>query len=317
MKSILIYFSQTGNTEKIAMAIQKGLKRVSGECDILKIKDASPRRLQQYDLIGLGSPAIGFSEIGSVPPNLKAFINDLRFVGGKLAFAFCTHGTHGEMFLPRIARLLKRRGLTVIGTRDWYGTVYVSYMPKPYPTDGHPDSIDIREAEAFGAEMAEQGLKILAGQTGLIPPLPKLPAAMPIPPKRPGVPSLEDHSYTEMLEYHKEKCLYPKCRLCMENCPVDGIDLSMHPPVIAKPCMDCEYCAKICPTGALDNSAYSEFAGPITARDIKDFLLTDVNKAEAEGRFRPLVSREKIGNGLPLYKSHTGHPQWVIGKGLR
>jgi flavodoxin/formate hydrogenlyase subunit 6/NADH:ubiquinone oxidoreductase subunit I len=315
MKSIIIYFSQTGNTEKIALAIQKGLIQITGQCDLVKIKEANPRRLQEYDLIGLGSPAIGYSEIGSVPPNLKSFINDLRFVGGKQAFAFCTHGTHGELFIPRITRLLQRRGLTVIGAHDCYGSVYVSYMPKPYPTDGHPDSIDLKEAENFGKEMAKRSRKILSGESNLIPAVPKLPSAMPKPPQRPGEPSLDDGSYTEMLKYHKEICLYPRCRLCMENCPMDGIDLTVNPPIIAKPCIECEFCTKICPTGALDDSTYNEFAGPITARDIKDFLLTDVNKAEAEGRFRPLIPKEKIGNGLPLYKTQTKHPKWIIGKG--
>ena len=56
MKCIAIYFSQTGNTEKIAMAIQKGIKQITGHCDLVKIKDANPRRLYEYDLIGIGAP---------------------------------------------------------------------------------------------------------------------------------------------------------------------------------------------------------------------------------------------------------------------
>ena len=154
MKCLIVYFSLTGNTEKVARAIQKGVKQVSGHCDMVKIKEANPRDLSQYDLIGLGSPVIGVPEIGTEPPNVRAFINDMRFVGGKHAFAFCTHGTHYEMFFPRVIRLLKRRGMIVIGTRDWYGSVYIPAMPKPYPSDGHPDSIDLKEAEEFGREMA-------------------------------------------------------------------------------------------------------------------------------------------------------------------
>jgi flavodoxin/NAD-dependent dihydropyrimidine dehydrogenase PreA subunit len=315
MKSVVIYFSLTDNTEKVALAIQRGLKAVTGQCDILKIKDANPRRLKGYDLIGLGSPVIGAPVIGSEPPNFRAFINNLRFVGGKLAFAFCTHGTHSEVFFPRVVRLMKRRGLIVTGTRDWYGSVCIPHMPKPYPTDGHPDSIDLKEAEDFGQEIAERSQKILAGETGLIPPVPKLHAAI-LPPREAGQPSVHDHTFGEMVRYYPEKCLYPKCQLCMENCPMDGIDLSVNPPVIAKPCMNCEFCAKICPTGAMDGTVYDEFAGPIVDREIKGFLLTDIVKAEAEGRFRPLVPAAKVGTGLPLYKSHTRHPQWIIGKGL-
>lgn len=315
MKSIIIYFSQTGNTEKVALYIQKGLKEVTGQCDIVKIKDASPHRLKEYDLIGFGSPVIGSPKIGTEPPSFRAFLKDLRFVGGKQAFAFCTHGTHSEVFFPRVVRLLKHRGMTVIGTRDWYGSVYLLYMPKPYPTDGHPDAIDLQEAEEFGREMAERSRRISSGETGLIPPVPKMPGRIPVPPRVPGQPSLRDREFSEMLEYHPEKCRYPKCQLCMENCPVNGIDLSVNPPDIAKPCMNCMFCAEICPTGALDNSAYNQFAGPIVDRELKSFLMTDVIKAEAEGRFRPLVQKDQIGSGLPLYKTQIKNPQWIIGKG--
>ena len=84
MKCVVIYFSQTGNTEKIARAIQTGVKQIADHCDILPIKEANPRRLYEYDLIGLGSPVHG-----GVPGNITAFINNIRFVGGKHAFSFC------------------------------------------------------------------------------------------------------------------------------------------------------------------------------------------------------------------------------------
>jgi flavodoxin/ferredoxin len=317
VKCAVIYFSITGNTEKVALAIQKGIKEATGHCDIVKIRDANPRGLYQYDLIGIGSPVIGVPVAGAEPLNIKTFIDNMRFVGGKHAFAFCTHGTHSELFFPRVVRMLKRRGLIVIGTHDWYGTVYISSMPKPYPTDGHPDSIDLKEARDFGTEMVERSRKISSGETRLIPPVPKLPVLMPPPPGKAGEPSIVDKFFGDMLKYHKEKCKYPKCRLCIDNCPVDGIDLSVKPPVIAKPCTGCEFCTKICPTGALDGSAYDEFAGPVAARDIKGFLMIDLVKAEAEGRFRRLVPADKVGSGTPIYKSHTKHPYWIIGKGLQ
>ena len=38
MKSIVIYFSQTHNTEKVAVAIQEGIKQIAGQCDVAKRK---------------------------------------------------------------------------------------------------------------------------------------------------------------------------------------------------------------------------------------------------------------------------------------
>ena len=45
MKAVVIYSSQTGNTEKIAYAIQRGVKQVTGQCDSLKMKETNPKRL--------------------------------------------------------------------------------------------------------------------------------------------------------------------------------------------------------------------------------------------------------------------------------
>jgi hypothetical protein len=110
VKCIIIYFSQTGNTEKIAKAIQTGLKSITGHCDILTLKEANPKRLYDYDLIGLGSLVI-IKE----PPNVSAFINSLRFVGGRHAFSFCTHGAmqgrHAKVGSPTPGRSRSTRTL--------------------------------------------------------------------------------------------------------------------------------------------------------------------------------------------------------------
>ena len=82
---------------------------------------------------------------------------------------------------------MKRRGIVVIGSHDWYGSVFIQEMPKPYPTDGHPDSIDLKEAEEFGQKIAERSLMISSGETGLIPPVPKLPIPL-VPPQEEGEP---------------------------------------------------------------------------------------------------------------------------------
>ena len=40
--------------------------------------------------------------------------------------------------------------------------------PKPYPTDGHPDTIDLKEAQSFGKEMAQLGLRIQTEGPGAV-----------------------------------------------------------------------------------------------------------------------------------------------------
>jgi flavodoxin/formate hydrogenlyase subunit 6/NADH:ubiquinone oxidoreductase subunit I len=318
MKCVVIYFSQTGNTEKIAKAVHAGVQKAAGNCNLVKIKDADPHRLQQYDLIGIGTPVFGYGPA----MNIRAFIKDMKFVGSKHVFAFATHGTHGEYFASAIAPMLKRRGMVVLGVRDWYGDCFIPGAPNPYPTHGHPDEIDCEEAETWGRELVSLSQKISAGESNLIPPMPKAPK-VPLKKMLDDVRRVEEergavfeHSQTPA-QYDREKCLYPKCQLCMDNCPLDGIDLTVEPPVIAQPCMHCMFCAKICPTGAMAGDFFYDTPSEKTWKSVPEFHLDVLVKAEAEGKFRRLVPVDKIGLDNPYYKTHNKHPWWIIGKGLQ
>ena len=59
MKSIVIYYSQTGNTKTIAEAIRDGMFAENGQCDLAAFRDVTAQRLQEYDLIGIGTPIWG------------------------------------------------------------------------------------------------------------------------------------------------------------------------------------------------------------------------------------------------------------------
>jgi ferredoxin len=325
MKCVIIYFSQTGNTEKIALAIQAGVKQIAGHCDILKIKDANPRKLYQYDLIGLGSPCsqVGlFSPQptsdgtpiiagGVVPINVVSFARDIRFVGGKHSFIFCTQPLIplADYFFPSVIPHLKRREMEVIGRASWYVNPYLPWHAEPSLTVGHPDEIDLLEAEKFGKEMVERSRKISDGEVNLIPPVPLMPPPMP------RTKHVAWETDRRSLKFHAEKCRYPQCRLCMDNCPVDGIDLSLKLPVIGEPCQrHCAFCTMICPSCALEMDDFVE-AQAQNYLDIQREQLPYLAKAEAEGRFRRLVPVEKIGFDTPFYKVHNKHPQWIIGKG--
>ena len=82
MKCVIIYFSMTGNTEMVAGRIHRGVKQAAGHCDIFTIKEASPRGLREYDLIGFGFPVQAAPSL----QNIAHFIRDMVFVGGKHLF---------------------------------------------------------------------------------------------------------------------------------------------------------------------------------------------------------------------------------------
>lgn len=86
MKALVVYYSETGNTEKIARAIRE---EISGktEVHIRKIHEIAPDSLNDYDLVFLGSPCHSTDLAEPVKKFLDAMPKSPRF---KLA-GFFTH----------------------------------------------------------------------------------------------------------------------------------------------------------------------------------------------------------------------------------
>lgn len=293
MKSIIVYFSLTGSTKKVAKAIQKGMSPVLGTCDLVALKDVDGASLQNYDLIGIGSAVWG-----GPPKHLERFVDSLTGLKGKYVFAFCTHGATGGRFFPILSKQLKRKGMKVIGFRDWYGTVNLPMMPRPYFTEGHPDDIDLAEARAFGKEMAELRLRIETEGPGVVPELPKITMPRRSRLRRPRP------------KYDRSKCSYPDCTLCVDHCPVNGIDLKVSPIVFGRDCHTCHFCEMICPEGAITVD-YDSFVKKGHKRG-KTIYAPSLVQAEAEGIFRPLIPIGSIRWDMPYYKILTRHPRYII-----
>ena len=311
MKSIVLYYSATGNTRKIAKAIHQGMKQSLEDCDIATIKEVAPRDLVKYDLIGLGGPIWG----GREPANVQIYLRNLPDLKGKLAFPFCNHGSYPDGFMYWVVPALQKKGLTIIGYNDWYGGCHqLPYILTVHPCDGHPDEVDLQEAEDFGREIVKRSRRISVGETNLIPP----------DPAKFSLPDYVHCDFADTFKWRKlaklnmEKCLYPACRLCMDNCPLDGIDLSVDPPIFAKPCTDCHFCGQICPTGAIEiDYDRIEAANKLATGRIKEVFVPRVLEAAAQGHLRMLVSPEDVGWDTPLYKVYNKNPRWIIGKGRR
>jgi len=168
MKSVVIYYSQTGNTKKIAQALQKGITQQTGQCDIARVKEIKPEDLTKYDLIGIGAPTWSSCPSPIVLYYIKGLPATLK---GKHFFWYSTHGIYPGRCVMRGVQVLLDQGMTVLGWRDWYGQASLPGHGKPWYTDGHPDEIDLAEAEAFGAAMAVHSHAISQGQTDIIPSL--------------------------------------------------------------------------------------------------------------------------------------------------
>ena len=79
-KALIIYYSVTGNTEKVALAIQKGVRKGGLEPTIKKISEAYKEELYNYDLVCFGTSVLH----AFVPPPVNRFIRKkMGDYGGK------------------------------------------------------------------------------------------------------------------------------------------------------------------------------------------------------------------------------------------
>jgi hypothetical protein len=100
------------------------------KCDITPMRQTDPHILSDYDLIGIVSPV----RLGKMPAELNEFISKIKSFEGKHCFAFNTHAALPVDFIRDTVNALNLKGLRMIGFKNWYFSVYLPYVPKPYFT---------------------------------------------------------------------------------------------------------------------------------------------------------------------------------------
>ena len=76
--SIMVYFSSTGNTQKVASAIKDGLEAGGLQVDLKKLAEAAETDFFGYDLVCVGSPSIEWQPAKPIADLLKAKLNLYR-----------------------------------------------------------------------------------------------------------------------------------------------------------------------------------------------------------------------------------------------
>jgi ferredoxin/flavodoxin len=227
LRGIIVYYSATGNTAQIANSIYKGMKSVIA-CDVVPINKMDPKKMGKYDVMAIGSPNWYMREVAV----LRRFTHDMPSMQGKHCVLFATHGMQPVGQFWSMSHNVLKKGMTIIGWSDWSGPDMLSpHQMVPHSAWGHPDSIDLAEAEAFGKLMAEYSIRIYSGEINLIPEIPQPDA---------GESSLwsarvnEKNNITfasppprSIPQFDFTKCVYPRCNACIENCPSNAIDLSV------------------------------------------------------------------------------------------
>jgi flavodoxin/ferredoxin len=280
-----MYFSQTGGTEKIAFKIQEGILNSDNNCDIIEMKKTENVNLNEYDLIGIGTPTFYYRE----PINVKNFIQKMQKEDGKHCFIFCTHGSVIGNTFYYMQEELSKKGYIVIGNFDSYSASSLQFYPKIMHTIKHPDEIELQEALDFGKNIYNVSLRVKNGEIDLIPKFNLIDDTWWAKQSKTLTLDILRRIFPKF-EINEDICT--KCFTCQENCPTDAIDIEAEPPEIQKEsCIFCGYCEKSCPEGAIETDWKLMRVG---SKGNLRFYMQELKKAEKQGKFRPYVDYEKI-----------------------
>ena len=79
-KVAVVYWSGTGNTEAMAMAVAEGAKGKGAEVSVITAAEFSPEQVSEYSAIAFGCPAMGAEELEAdeFAPMFEACLPQLR-----------------------------------------------------------------------------------------------------------------------------------------------------------------------------------------------------------------------------------------------
>ena len=159
MKVLVAYFSETGNTEKLANAIFEAVE--ASKKEVLHIQEVTG--VDGYDVIFIGFPVHSHS----VPDNVEAFVKKLPD-GQKIAY-FATHGSMrgGELAVTAFYHALHMvKNIVVLGTFGCRGQVkqkiidtlmdkieHRGWAQEAQSAAGHPDENDLADGRKWAESM--------------------------------------------------------------------------------------------------------------------------------------------------------------------
>ena len=176
MQAIIIYWSKTGNTEKVALAVQEGLQEAGAEVTIKQVEEAEGLDWFAYDLVCIGFPSYNWGPPAPMDKYLRHMLNTYRQQGrvkpgapvvpGKNGLVFCTYsGPHTGLreATPAVlytGQFFEHVGFAVRGewciVGEFHGSVENSTQGRLGDVRGRPNAEDLRQAKQDAAAVARE-----------------------------------------------------------------------------------------------------------------------------------------------------------------
>ena len=169
MNVLVAYFSQSGNTEKIAKGIWEEASK-SNEADLKKLEDVGAKDFAGYDFIFIGSPL----HSANLAAPVKTFLTTIQAGSGQKMAGFITHFSPAypdqdmEGFTEPIQTACKEKGIEYKGCFDCQGALTESlheavqkklnlnneqWAGMVKQMTGHPNEEDVANAKACAKEV--------------------------------------------------------------------------------------------------------------------------------------------------------------------
>lgn len=174
-KAIVLYCSITGNTEKVARAIEKGLAEGGMNTTLIRFQEAEEIDYFDYDLVCIGAPSYQWSVPQHFNTYLKKIFNQYKSIGkilpntprvGKKALVFCTYsGPHTgiDEAIPTglyMGQFFDHMGFDILD--NWYvlsefiGSEEMSTQGRMGDVRGLPTENDLSKLMEQAKELAEE-----------------------------------------------------------------------------------------------------------------------------------------------------------------
>ena len=166
MKTLVTFYSVTGNTKKVAEAVYDGLTGTDNE--MVSLDDANS--LDAFDVIFVGFPVQG----SRVPEKAEKFLQGIP--ENKMVAIFATHSClrGGQLAIEAFYHAITlASGSKIIGTFGCRGEVkpgiIEAMMEKPEHRGwalearsavGHPDDADLQDARTFAESMIAKSMQL-------------------------------------------------------------------------------------------------------------------------------------------------------------
>ena len=243
-KALVLWYSQTGHTERYGKLIARTWEKQGLTVDTTTLKQANRSRLAVYDLIAIGTPV----HYLDIPQNVYDWLAGLPRLDGIGVASFVSFGGKGDgqrnAALGLLEAFVERGGIPLgmgtFGNMSAYPPTWsmgneartLKYRDKPDPAT----FAQVRQLAASVITQSESGRGIEAKSelefSGLIK----------------GKISREIAKATiGRHEIDEKLCIH--CGACVQRCPVGAINLSI-PHIDQKRCILCFGCLNNCPTGA-------------------------------------------------------------------